>query len=185
VFFLRIFSFCEQVLKSLTNGDIILLGMVGVMSIFAKRLKKLREEKGLSQRELAKQVNIAHSTLGMYEIGEREPDFKITSRLASYLNTSVDYLVGLTDDPHPVDDIKKAKVPDLDAPLRQKSLAEAFYKISEMSWEFDLDTETMHMLIDKAVAKFGPPPHMEKGGIAAHGPSVPGTGIFDKEDDSD
>ena len=90
------------------------------MSIFAKRLKKLREEKGLSQRELAKQVNIAHSTLGMYEIGEREPDFKITSRLASYLNTSVDYLVGLTDDPHPVDDIKKSKGPNPDCVVTQK-----------------------------------------------------------------
>lgn len=149
------------------------------MGTFANRLKKLREEKKLSQRELAKQVNIAHSTLGMYEIGEREPDFKITSRLATYLNTSTDYLLGLTDNPHPKD-----KAPDLGAPLRQKSLAEALYKISELIWEFDLDQETRHTLIDKAVAKFGPP-DMGKGGIAAHGPSVPGTGIFDKEDDDD
>jgi transcriptional regulator with XRE-family HTH domain len=81
---------------------------VDIVSVFASRLKKLREQKGLSQRELAKKVNIAHSTLGMYEIGEREPDFKITSRLASYLGTSIDYLVGNSDDPRPVEEITDA-----------------------------------------------------------------------------
>lgn len=77
------------------------------MKIFAQRLKQLREEKGLSQRELARQINIAHSTLGMYEIGEREPDFDTVSRLAAFFNTSVDYLLGRTDDPRPIDDISR------------------------------------------------------------------------------
>lgn len=75
------------------------------MKVFANRLKKLREEKGLSQRELAKYIGIAHSTLGMYEIGEREPDFDTVTRLATFLNTSVDYLLGRTDDPRPVAEI--------------------------------------------------------------------------------
>jgi len=78
------------------------------MKTFAQRLKQLREEKELSQRELAKLINIAHSTLGMYEIGEREPDFNTVSRLAAFFNTSVDYLLGRTDDPRPIEKIAEA-----------------------------------------------------------------------------
>jgi transcriptional regulator with XRE-family HTH domain len=153
--------------------------------MLGKRLVDLRKRAGLTQQELAERLYISRDTYAQYEIDRRNPDYETLTSIARFHNVSVDYILGLTDDPRPVDDIKKEKNPDLDSPLRQKSLAEAFYKISEMSWEFDLDTETMHMLIDKAVAKFGPPPHMEKGGIAAHGPSLPGTGIFDKEDDDD
>lgn len=75
------------------------------MNIFAQRLKQLREKRGLSQRELAKQINMAHSTLGMYEIGEREPDFNTVSKLSSFFNTSVDYLLGRTDDSRPIEEI--------------------------------------------------------------------------------
>jgi transcriptional regulator with XRE-family HTH domain len=44
----------------------------------------------------------------MYEIGEREPDFDTVTRLATFLNTSVDYLLGRTDDPRPVEEITDA-----------------------------------------------------------------------------
>jgi transcriptional regulator with XRE-family HTH domain len=152
------------------------------MKIFAKRLKNLREQQGLSQRELAKHVKIAHSTLGMYEIGEREPDFDIVSRLATFLNTSIDYLLGRTDDPRPVNDIKQSNAPDLNAPLQEQNLADALCKISELIWEFHLDDETIKTLIKKAVDKYGPP-DMEKGGLAAHGPNYPGSGIFGEGDE--
>ncbi|MGI6078802.1 MAG: helix-turn-helix domain-containing protein [Fastidiosipilaceae bacterium] len=154
------------------------------MSSIGSRLRKARDKAGLKQNEVAKELDVTRSVIARYESETNDPPTENVIKMAEMYGVSADYLLCLTDDPRPVDDIKKDKTPDLDAPLRQQSLAEAFYKISEMSWEFDLDTETMHMLIDKAVAKFGPPPHMEKGGIAAHGPSVPGTGIFDKEDDS-
>jgi transcriptional regulator with XRE-family HTH domain len=152
---------------------------------FGDQLKKLRNERGLRQEDIGKAVHVGKSTVSQWESNIHVPDLETVTKIANYLNVSIDYLLGQTNDPRPVDDIKKAKEPDLDAPLRQKSLAEALYKISELIWEFDLDSETRRKLIDKAVAKFGPPPHMEKGGIAAHGPSVPGTGIFDKEDDDD
>lgn len=151
------------------------------MDIFASRLKKLREEKGLSQRELAKRTGIAHSTLGMYEIGERKPEFGIVSKLATILNTSVDYLIGRTNNHRPVDDIGKDNTPNLDAPLQEQSLADALCKISELVWEFHLDDETIKILIKKAADKYGPPDR--KGGIAAHGPSYPGSGIFREGDE--
>lgn len=65
---------------------------------FPQRLKLLREKRGLSQRELARQVNIAPSTLAMYEVGKREPDFEIVARLANFFGVSLDYLLGRTDD---------------------------------------------------------------------------------------
>lgn len=43
----------------------------------------------------------------MYEIGEREPDFDTVSHLAAFFNTSVDYLLGRTNDPRPIDDFSR------------------------------------------------------------------------------
>ncbi len=155
------------------------------MDSIGNRLRKARKRAGLTQEEVAKELDVTRSVIARYESELNDPPTENIVKLAEMYGVSADYLLCLTDDPRPVDDIKRVKEPDLDAPLRQKSLAEALYKISELIWEFDLDSETRRKLIDKAVAKFGPPPHMEKGGIAAHGPSVPGTGIFDKEDDDD
>lgn len=61
------------------------------------RLKKLRSEKGLSQRELAVALNLSPSTIGMYETGQRVPDAETLNRIADLFNTSVDYLMGRTD----------------------------------------------------------------------------------------
>jgi transcriptional regulator with XRE-family HTH domain len=61
------------------------------------RLIELRKSKGLSQYELARQLKIGRSALGNYEMGDREPDFETTKKLAAYFGVSVDYLVG-TDD---------------------------------------------------------------------------------------
>lgn len=61
---------------------------------FAKRLKILREEKKLSQRELAKLMNMAPSTLAMYEVGKREPNYEILNRIADFFSVTTDYLLG-------------------------------------------------------------------------------------------
>ncbi len=65
----------------------------------AERLKLLRESKGLSLRKLAEKVNIHFSTLGSYEQGRRNPDIETLKMLAEFYNVSVDYLLGLVDDP--------------------------------------------------------------------------------------
>lgn len=61
------------------------------------RLKELRNEKGLNQRELAAALNLSPSTIGMYETGQRVPDAETLNRIADFFNTSVDYLIGRTD----------------------------------------------------------------------------------------
>lgn len=57
-------------------------------------IKQLREEKGLKQEELAKQLSIAPSTIGMYETDKREPNNELTIKIANFFNVSIDYLLG-------------------------------------------------------------------------------------------
>ena len=62
--------------------------------MFQIRLKKLREEKNMSQYVFAKDFGIAQSTVGGWESGKREPNFETVQKLADYFNVSVDYLLG-------------------------------------------------------------------------------------------
>lgn len=61
------------------------------------RLIELRKAAGLSQYELARRLKIGRSALGNYEMGEREPDFETTKRLATFFGVSVDSLLGRAD----------------------------------------------------------------------------------------
>lgn len=67
------------------------------MSNFAFRLRRLRERKGLTQKEIATHFQLAESTVSMYEQGKREPDFDLLERLADFFEVTVDYLIGRSD----------------------------------------------------------------------------------------
>lgn len=58
------------------------------------RISELRKQAGMSQFQLAKVLDIATSTLGMYETGKREPSLKVMNRIANYFNVTTDYLLG-------------------------------------------------------------------------------------------
>lgn len=58
-----------------------------------KLLKKLREEKGLTQSELGEKLGISPSTVGMYEQGRRVPDVPILKKMSAFFNVSIDYLL--------------------------------------------------------------------------------------------
>ncbi len=60
---------------------------------FGDNLRELIEERDLTQKELAKQLNIAPSTMGSYVQNTREPDFNTLKLLANYFNVSTDYLL--------------------------------------------------------------------------------------------
>lgn len=62
--------------------------------MFSLQLKALREKMNLSQRDFASKIGVAPSTVGMWESGQREPDFEMALRLADFFNVSVDYLLG-------------------------------------------------------------------------------------------
>lgn len=63
------------------------------MESFGVRVAGLRTGKHMSQMELATRLNIAKSTLGMYETDKREPNFEIVQRIANIFDVSTDYLI--------------------------------------------------------------------------------------------
>lgn len=66
-----------------------------------KRIKDLREDADLSQRQIAEIMNMHKTTYARYETGEREIPFNIAILLANFYKVSLDYLAGLTDNPSP------------------------------------------------------------------------------------
>ena len=62
-----------------------------------ERLKKLREEKGISQIRLSIEVGVAQESISAYERGKAVPTCENLVKIAKYLNTSTDYLLELTD----------------------------------------------------------------------------------------
>lgn len=69
--------------------------------MFQIRLKELREEMGISQYEFARRLGVAQSTVGGWESGKREPSFDTLKKIAEFFNTSVDYLLGRTNQRNP------------------------------------------------------------------------------------
>lgn len=62
---------------------------------FKKNLKFLRQEKGIGQIELAKQIGVSKGIISLWENGLREPNMSSLIALANFFEISIDYLVGL------------------------------------------------------------------------------------------
>ncbi len=60
-----------------------------------ERIAKLREKRGLSQMQLAKDLKVATSTLGMWETGKRGLKDDTLKMIAEYFGVSSDYLLGI------------------------------------------------------------------------------------------
>ena len=62
--------------------------------MLSNRLKKLRNEKGVLQKDVAQYLQISASAYGFYEQGKRFPDPETIDKLSDYFNVSIDYLLG-------------------------------------------------------------------------------------------
>ena len=69
--------------------------------MYFRRLRDCREDADLSQKELAKLLGINQRVYSTYERGKRKIPINLLIDLAKYYKTSIDYLVGLTDNPKP------------------------------------------------------------------------------------
>lgn len=69
------------------------------MATFGQRLREIRIERNLTQKDLAKMLKVSESAIGMYERDEREPSFKLTNEIADKFEVTTDYLHGRTDNP--------------------------------------------------------------------------------------
>lgn len=65
--------------------------------LFSERLRELRQNKGLSQSQLADALNISKSAISMYELGKREPDLETLEGIADFFNVDINYLIGKED----------------------------------------------------------------------------------------
>ena len=66
--------------------------------LLGSRLKELREEKGLTQKEVAAQLGLHSVTYLHYEKDQREPPLTVLMQMALFFDVSTDYLLGLTDE---------------------------------------------------------------------------------------
>ena len=64
------------------------------MSDFGTVFRNLRKDNNLTQSELAKKLGIAASTVGMYERGQREPDFDTLEKISDYFGVNMNTLLG-------------------------------------------------------------------------------------------
>lgn len=66
--------------------------------IINAKLKELRLEKGLTQKQVAEQLGISSTCYSGYEQGYREPDLKTLIKICKFFEVSADYLLGLKDE---------------------------------------------------------------------------------------
>ena len=72
------------------------------MNLDINRLKECREKLGISKQEAARRIGISQPAYLRYESGDRKPSLQTTKEIAKVLNTSVDYLIGESDDSIPI-----------------------------------------------------------------------------------
>lgn len=72
---------------------------------FGERLYQLRTERGIYQKQLAEYLGVSIGTISNYENGVHYPDLETLCRFAEYFSVTTDYLLDLTDNAIPIDDL--------------------------------------------------------------------------------
>lgn len=102
-----------------------------------KRLKELRESKGISLNQLARSINVNATTISYYENNKRKPNVEHLILLSNYFKVSIDYLCGLEEN-------DKEDCDKLDKLLRQHPMVYDFIK---------KDTRVSLLQLEKLVLK--------------------------------
>ena len=89
--------------------------------MIGNKIKKLREEKRLTQKELAEEMELAQSTIAMLESGKKEGSTKTLKKLADFFNVTLDYLIS--------EDEEKDKITEYEE--QSKIFFSKFGKLSE------------------------------------------------------
>ena len=64
-----------------------------------RRIRDLREDRDLTQKQLAKELNCSQQVYSNYELGQRDIPTDILIRLSMFYKVSVDYILGISDNP--------------------------------------------------------------------------------------
>ena len=108
------------------------------------RIRNLREDKDLSQREMAEVLSMSQTGYSKYETGENDVPTSILRKLATFHKTSTDYILGLTDE----DD---ETAPEPESLALQKSLGE---KIQNRRKDVGLNQEKFALQINMGKTYF-------------------------------
>jgi len=65
------------------------------------RVRDLREDRDITQKQMAEYLQVHQTTYSDYELGNLNIPIDVFIKLAKYYDTSIDYIVGLTDNPTP------------------------------------------------------------------------------------
>lgn len=107
-------------------------------NIISCRLKKLRDECGLNQRQLAEKVGLSTSTYSRFETGEREPLTTHIVLFSKFYNVSTDYILGLSNDrSYKVENKLQNEKTDISLSDHERDLILAYRKYSEFQAAID------------------------------------------------
>lgn len=68
-----------------------------MVKVFSERLRALRQEMGIGQIQLAKELDVGKSIVSLWELGRCEPTLSKLIALSEFFGVSIDYLAGLAD----------------------------------------------------------------------------------------
>lgn len=69
-----------------------------IVNFLGDRIRYLRENAGLKQKEMAEKFSISENAWSQYENNKRTPDLETIKNIAKFFNVSIDYLMNLTDE---------------------------------------------------------------------------------------
>lgn len=125
-------------------------------NVLGSRLKKAREKKGFSQKDVAKWLGITGSSLSNYERGDRDPDTTILVRLADLYDVSADYLLGrdyidgrMKIEPEIIRTMSEAqRLADEVAKDLNQALADGILTEEQVKLSLDVARQTMLLMIE-------------------------------------
>lgn len=111
------------------------------MISFGQILKRLREEKGITQKDLGKIAGVSDRTIGYYETDNRFPtDSEILKKLSDYFDVTIDYLLGKTDNP--------TTVLKFDIPKELKDIGIKYLIVAKYMQDKQIPPEDAQKIID-------------------------------------
>jgi transcriptional regulator with XRE-family HTH domain len=69
------------------------------VDVVYKRIRDLREDRDITQKQIAKELNCSQQVYSNYELGQRDVPTDILIKISKYYNVSVDYILGISDNP--------------------------------------------------------------------------------------
>lgn len=112
-----------------------------------ERISELRKDRGMKQKEIARELNVAVSTVSNYETDSHEPDLTNLCKLADMLGVSTDYLLGRTDIPTNINVLKES-IHDM---ITKEEVIHMLEHLSKEDCAYL--AKTMHLLYNNYISK--------------------------------